>query len=200
MPFSHAGQRAYEPRPSVYMCSLKEETNSTTTPQRPRLVVSRRTCPPLSPSPHANIFIIGTAVINTVHRCSLVSRYGSGTICRTTENNQASYTVRATVHRQGPPRLVQGGETDVQAPCLRHSHLCAKASALVRHPRDRPRSRSSKTCRTPAHRSPHPTSSRTYVFCPLGTRLPPWEGGDMVLFGAPRDICVDLPSLDCCWG
>jgi len=98
MPFSHAGQRAYEPRPSVYMCSLKEETNSTTTPQRPRLVVSRRTCPPLSPSPHANIFIIGTAVINTVHRCSLVSRYGSGTICTTTENNQASYTVRATVH------------------------------------------------------------------------------------------------------
>jgi hypothetical protein len=32
---------------------------------RPRLVVSRSTCPPLSPSPHANSFEIGTTVINT---------------------------------------------------------------------------------------------------------------------------------------
>jgi hypothetical protein len=32
---------------------------------RPRLVVSHRTCPPLSPSPHANSFVLGTAVINT---------------------------------------------------------------------------------------------------------------------------------------
>jgi hypothetical protein len=36
-----------------------------TSPHRPRLVVSRSTCPPLSPSLHANSFIIGTAVINT---------------------------------------------------------------------------------------------------------------------------------------
>jgi len=36
-----------------------------TRPHRPRLVVSRSTCPPLSPSPHANSFRIGTAVINT---------------------------------------------------------------------------------------------------------------------------------------
>jgi len=36
-----------------------------TSPLRPRLVVSRSTCPPLSPSPHANSFVIGTAVINT---------------------------------------------------------------------------------------------------------------------------------------
>ena len=34
-------------------------------PLRPRLVVSRSTCPPLSPSPHANSFVIDTAVINT---------------------------------------------------------------------------------------------------------------------------------------
>jgi hypothetical protein len=38
-----------------------------TSPHRPRLVVSRSTCPPLSPSPHANNIVIGTAVINT-HR------------------------------------------------------------------------------------------------------------------------------------
>jgi hypothetical protein len=36
-----------------------------TSPLRPRLVVSRSTCPPLSPSPHANSFVKGTAVINT---------------------------------------------------------------------------------------------------------------------------------------
>jgi len=36
-----------------------------TSPHGPRLVVSRITCPPPSPAPHANSFIIGTAVINT---------------------------------------------------------------------------------------------------------------------------------------
>ena len=37
-----------------------------TSPYRPRLVVSRSTCPPLSPSPTGgNSFVIGTAVINT---------------------------------------------------------------------------------------------------------------------------------------
>jgi hypothetical protein len=36
-----------------------------TSPHRPRLVVSQSRCPPLSPSPHANSFVIGTAVINT---------------------------------------------------------------------------------------------------------------------------------------
>ena len=42
-----------------------------TRPHRPRLVISRSTCPPLSPSPHANSFIIGTAVINThTHVCT----------------------------------------------------------------------------------------------------------------------------------
>ena len=37
-----------------------------TSPRRPRLLVSRSTCPPLSPFPHANSFVIGTAVINTL--------------------------------------------------------------------------------------------------------------------------------------
>jgi hypothetical protein len=36
-----------------------------TSPHRPRPVVSRSTCPPLSPSPNAHSFIIGTVVINT---------------------------------------------------------------------------------------------------------------------------------------
>ncbi len=36
-------------------------------PHRRRLVVSRSTCPPLSPSPHGNSFIKGAAVINTTH-------------------------------------------------------------------------------------------------------------------------------------
>ncbi len=33
-----------------------------TSPQRPRLVVTRSTCPPISPSPHANSFVIVTAL------------------------------------------------------------------------------------------------------------------------------------------
>ena len=36
-----------------------------TSSHRPRLVVSRSTCPPFPPSPLANSFVIGTAVINT---------------------------------------------------------------------------------------------------------------------------------------
>jgi hypothetical protein len=35
-----------------------------TSPHKPRLVTSHSTCPPLSPSPHANSFVIGTAVLN----------------------------------------------------------------------------------------------------------------------------------------
>jgi hypothetical protein len=38
-------------------------------PHKPRLVVSHSTCPPLSSSPHAHSFVLGTAVINT-HRKS----------------------------------------------------------------------------------------------------------------------------------
>jgi hypothetical protein len=38
---------------------------SLSSPHRPRLVVSRSTCPPLSPFPYANSFVIGPAVINT---------------------------------------------------------------------------------------------------------------------------------------
>jgi hypothetical protein len=36
-----------------------------TSPHRPRLIVSRSTCPPLSSPPHANSFVLGHAVINT---------------------------------------------------------------------------------------------------------------------------------------
>jgi hypothetical protein len=36
-------------------------------PHKSRLVVSHSTCPPLSSSPHAHSFVLGTAVINT-HR------------------------------------------------------------------------------------------------------------------------------------
>jgi hypothetical protein len=34
-------------------------------PHRPRLVVSRSTCPPISPPPHVNSFVLGPVVINT---------------------------------------------------------------------------------------------------------------------------------------
>jgi hypothetical protein len=47
-------------------------------PHRPRLVVSRSTCPPLSPSTHANRFIILTAVINTHQRIKKISVFPTG--------------------------------------------------------------------------------------------------------------------------
>jgi hypothetical protein len=37
-------------------------------PHKPRLVVSHSTCPPLSSSPHAHSFVLGTAVINNNKR------------------------------------------------------------------------------------------------------------------------------------
>ena len=43
-----------------------------TGPHRPRLVVSRSTCPPLSPSPHANRVIKGTTVESNKHAHILV--------------------------------------------------------------------------------------------------------------------------------
>ena len=45
-----------------------------TSPHRPRLVVSRSTCPPISPLPHASSFVLGPAVINT----HTISSPGSG--------------------------------------------------------------------------------------------------------------------------
>jgi hypothetical protein len=40
------------------------ECGGQTSPHNPRLVVSHNTCPPLSSSPHAHSFVLGTAVIN----------------------------------------------------------------------------------------------------------------------------------------
>jgi hypothetical protein len=42
-------------------------------PHKPRLVVSHSTCPPLSSSPHAHSFVLGSAVINTHPRMTKTS-------------------------------------------------------------------------------------------------------------------------------
>jgi hypothetical protein len=42
-----------------------------TSPHRPQLVVFRSTCPPISPPPHANSFVLGPVVINT-HTLSIL--------------------------------------------------------------------------------------------------------------------------------
>jgi len=47
-----------------------------TSPHRPRLIVSRSTCPPLSSPPLANSFVIGPAVINTHQRTMLRAATG----------------------------------------------------------------------------------------------------------------------------
>jgi hypothetical protein len=64
-----AGAGAPSPPPPSFTqspsppCSLARDGQ--TSPHRPRIVVSRSTCPPLSPSPHANNFVLGPPVINT---------------------------------------------------------------------------------------------------------------------------------------
>ena len=57
-----------------------------TSPNRPRLVVSRSTCPPLfPPRPQANSFVMGTAVINTHTRSpdgwDQIPRWAGGWAC-----------------------------------------------------------------------------------------------------------------------
>jgi hypothetical protein len=54
--------------PSFHTLSLSPRSlvcGGQASPHKPRLVVSHSTCPPLSSSPHAHSFVLGTAVINT---------------------------------------------------------------------------------------------------------------------------------------
>jgi hypothetical protein len=51
-------QNAFSPRSLV--------RGGQTSPHKPRLVASHSTCPPLSSSPHAHSFVLGTAVINMI--------------------------------------------------------------------------------------------------------------------------------------
>jgi len=48
-----------------------------TSPHRPRLVVSRSTCPPITPPPHANSFVLGPAVMNTHTPWGTIGRFAS---------------------------------------------------------------------------------------------------------------------------
>ena len=43
-----------------------------TSPHKPRIVVSHSTCPPLSSSPHAHSFVLGTAVIKAINNNNLI--------------------------------------------------------------------------------------------------------------------------------
>ena len=56
--------RSHSSPPPSFTKSPFSPRDGQTSPHRHRLVVSRSTCPPVSPSPHANSFVIGTAVIN----------------------------------------------------------------------------------------------------------------------------------------
>ncbi len=64
-----------------------------TSSHRPRLVVSRSTCPPFPPPPSANSFVIGTAVINTHTPQHSVRRLpGSGQVPCTSWRNFAPFS------------------------------------------------------------------------------------------------------------
>jgi hypothetical protein len=66
----HARSLSHSSSPSFFhTISLSPRSlvrDGQTSPHRPRLVVSRSTCPPLSSAPHANSFVIGSAVIKHI--------------------------------------------------------------------------------------------------------------------------------------
>jgi hypothetical protein len=98
-----------------------------TSPHRPRLVVSRSTCPPLYPSPHANSFIIGTAVINTRVTYSQSPPQQPSTPLRCHDHQGAHYG------REGPPLGGGVGPRGGAAPRWRRCVRChsIKNSKLV---------------------------------------------------------------------
>jgi hypothetical protein len=67
-------------------------------PHQPRLVVSHSTCPPLSSSPHAHSFVLGTAVINT-HTFVL----GPAVI---NTHTHVSYLQRSRAERRSASRII----------------------------------------------------------------------------------------------
>jgi hypothetical protein len=72
-----------------------------TSPLRPRLVVSRSTCPALSPSPHANSLVIGTAVMKTHTRKNPPAVYVSVVECAPASLPPASSSLTHTRRMDG---------------------------------------------------------------------------------------------------
>jgi hypothetical protein len=74
-------------------------------PHKPRLVVSHSTCPPLSSSPHANSFVLGTAVINThtfVLGPAVINTHCADQLTRSAQGVRVTLmTGRAIRHTQG---------------------------------------------------------------------------------------------------
>jgi hypothetical protein len=72
----------YHPPPHVNSFVLGPtviNTHTKPSPHRPRLVVSRSTCPPIYPPPHVNSFVLGPAVINThTHQAAPFSNPAGG--------------------------------------------------------------------------------------------------------------------------
>jgi hypothetical protein len=82
-------------------------------PHKPRLVVSHSTCPPLSSSPHAHSFVLGTAVLNT-HNCleaGLLERAAGG------PPTDGVRSGAADVRRRQPAKIVRraSGRREVAA-------------------------------------------------------------------------------------
>ena len=61
---------------------------------RPRLVASRSTCPQLSPSPRANSFVIGTAVMNTHTGTVPSTEIQTSNLCHSVPVSNFMFTLR----------------------------------------------------------------------------------------------------------
>ena len=92
---------------------VRDGQTAQTSPHRPRLVVSRSTCPPLSPSLHTNSFIIGTSAVINTHPCKrpqgdTLPQQEPGIIVETCTNCPSQESICASLQCSCRPQSLTG--------------------------------------------------------------------------------------------
>jgi hypothetical protein len=93
-----------------------------TSPHKPRLVVSHSTCPPLSSSPHAHIFVLGTAVIN--------NNFSHSDSARRVRQISAGNSVRSSLRQHWP--VYQWGAWQRKGPKMSEGNTAHEESTTER--------------------------------------------------------------------
>ena len=148
-------------------------------PHKPRLVVSHSTCPPLSSSPHAHSFVLGTAVINTHTHVEDQPQYRglchSGSPSARSFSRSPSPPIPSFTQSPSPPRLlVRDGQTSPQRPRL----------VVTR-----------STC-PPISPSPHANSFVIVTALPPFSRRSPFFASQRMILMSSPPLASMLPSKD----
>jgi hypothetical protein len=144
-------------------------------PHKPRLVVSHSTCPPLSSSPHAHSFVLGTTVINT-HTLAppwvgsrspdgwdQIPRWAGGWACTSHPGVLGSIPKREEPGKTGAPSVKVPGS----------SRVPGLSSAVMARRRKRRRPGGHTTALgSGGRRAPFSTDTASHTYCSLA-RLPP---------------------------